>query len=165
MLKIDWCLKTGFYSIGASALPIPFFCPMCEHVVYSSRHYTVTVHRAQNTEHELCTSHDTIRAAWYQSEHVRNELILLTFTTGVRDGQGRSLVDTTLTNMDEYDPDGGLGIALYLINHGVDDEQDKARVLCEACKSRNLNVMKELVEQHNVDPNGEYITCCLMLRS
>ena len=61
--------------------------------------YTVTAYRAQNTEHELCTSHDTIRAAWYQSEHVSNELILHTFTTGVRDGQGRSLVDTTLANI------------------------------------------------------------------
>ena len=123
--------------------------------------YTVTVYRAQNTEHELCTSHDTIRAAsWYQSEHVSNELILHTFTTGVRDDQGRSLVDTTLTNMDEYgDPVLGLNAALFLINHGVDDEQDQAKLLCEACKRGNLYVVKELVVQHNVDPNGEYYDC------
>ena len=121
--------------------------------------YTVTVYRAQNTEHELCTSHATIRAAWYQSEHVSSELILHTFTTGVRDGQGRSLVDTTLVNM--YDPDRGLDIALFLINHGVDDEQDKARLLCEACELWNLDVVKELVEQHNVDPNGKCSTCYL----
>ena len=88
--------------------------------------------------------------------HVSNELILLTFTTGVRDGQGHSLVDMTLTNM--YDP-VYLNIALYLTNHGVDDEQDKARLLCEACKWGNLDVVKELVEQHNVDPNGEYYDC------
>ena len=124
--------------------------------------YTVTVYRAQNTEHELCTSHDTIRAAWYQSEHVSNELILHTFTTGVRDDPGRSLVDTTLTNMYENDdPYGGLDIALFLIHHCVGDEQDKARLLCEACKWGKLDVVKELVEQHNVDPNGEYITCYL----
>ena len=124
--------------------------------------YTVTVCRAQNTEHELCTSHDTIHAAWYQSVHVSNELILHTFTTGVRNDQGRSLVDTALTNMYEYyDPDRGLNIALVLINHGVDDEQDKAKLLCEACKGGNLDVVKELVEQLNVDPNGEYITCYL----
>ena len=120
--------------------------------------YTLTVYRPQNTEHELCTSHDTISAAWYQSEHVSNELILHTFTTGVRDGQGRSLVDMTLTNMDEYDTDRGLDFALFLINHGVDDEQVKAKLLCKACKWGNLSVVKELVEQHNVDPNGEYIT-------
>ena len=101
--------------------------------------YTVTVYRAQNTEHELCTSHDTIRAAWYQSEHVSNELILHTFTTGVRDGQGRSLVDMTLTNKYEYaDPDRALDTAHYLINNGVDGEQDKANVLCEACKRGEL---------------------------
>ena len=125
--------------------------------------YTVTVYRAQNTEHELCTSHDTILAAWYQSEHVNNELILHTFTTGVRGGQGRSLVDTTLVNMYEYydGPDRGLDIALFLINHGVDDEQDKARLLCEACEWGNLDVVKELVEQHIVDPNGECTTCYL----
>ena len=121
---------------------------------------TVTVYRAQNTEHELSTSHDTIRAAWYQSEHVSNELILHTFTTGERDGQGRSLVDMTLTNMYKYgDPDRGLDTALYLTNHGVDDEQDKAKLLCEACKWGNLDLMKKLVEQHNVDPNGEYYDC------
>ena len=122
--------------------------------------YTVTVYRAQNTEHELCTSHDTILAAWYQSEHVSNELILHTSTTGVRDGQGRSLVDMTHTHMYEYDdPYCGLDIALFLINHGVGDEQDKAKVLCKACDRRNLDVVKELIEQYNVDPNGEYYDC------
>ena len=96
----------------------------------------------------------------YQSEHVSNELILLTFTTGVQDDQGRSLVDMALTNMYNYlDPDRGLDIALYLINHGVDDQQDKANVLCEACKRGKLDMVKELVEQHNVDPNGEYYDC------
>ena len=101
-----------------------------------------------------------IRAAWYQSEHVSSELIFHTFTTGVRDGQGRSLVDTTLTYMFD-DPDGGLNTALFLINHGVDDEQDKARLVCEACLLGNLDVVKELVEQHNVDLNGECTTCYL----
>ena len=66
-------------------------------------------------------------------------------------------MDMTLTNKYDYDdPDRGLNIVLYLIKHGVDDEQDKANVLCEACYLGNLDVVKELVEQHNVDPNGEY---------
>ena len=133
-------------------------CPICEDVVYSCRHqfcvHSDRVYRAQNTEHELCTSHDTIRAAWYQSEHVTNELILHTFTTGVRDGQGRSLVNVALAK-----PDRRLNIALFLINLGVDDEQDKAKLLFEACDWGNLDVVKELVEQHNVDPNGEYYDC------
>ena len=57
-------------------------------------------------------------------------------------------------------------VGLYLMkHHGYDDEQDKAKLLCNACQRRNLDVVKELVEQHNVDPNGEYITCCLILHS
>ena len=56
--------------------------------------------------------------------------------------------------------DGDVG--LYLIEcHGCGDEQDKAKLLCKACKWGNLDVVTELVEQHNVDPNGEYITCYL----
>ena len=91
---------------------------------------------------------------------MRNELILHTSTTGVRDSQGYSLVDTTLAHMyDHIDPDRRLNIALYLINHGVDDQQDKAELLCTSCDSGNLDMVKELVEQYNVDPNGEYYDC------
>ena len=71
-------------------------------------------------------------------------------------------MDTTLTHMYDYDdPDRGLNVALFLTNHGVDDEQDKARLLCKACELWNLDVVKELVEQHNVDPNGKCSTCYL----
>ena len=85
-----------------------------------------------------------------------------TLTAGVRDDNGRSPLDVAL---DEESWDDG-SVGLYLMkHHGCVDEQDKAKVLCKACKGRNLDVVKELVEQHNVDPNGEYITCCLMLRS
>ena len=47
-------------------------------------------------------------------------------------------------------------VALYLINKGFGNEQDKARLLCNGCLSGNLDVVKELVEQHGVDPNGEH---------
>ena len=52
-------------------------------------------------------------------------------------------------------------VVLYLIKQV--DEQDKAKLLCEACVCGNLDTVKELVEQHNVDPNGEcnYVTCYL----
>ena len=62
--------------------------------------------------------------------------------------------------VEESRDDGRVG--LYLIEcHGCGDKQDKAQLLCKACKCGNLDVVKELIEQHNVDPNGEYITCCL----
>ena len=62
--------------------------------------------------------------------------------------------------VEESRDDGRVG--LYLIEcHGYGDKQDKAKLLCKACKKGNLDVVKELIEQHNVDPNGEYVTCYL----
>ena len=70
-------------------------------------------------------------------------------TTDVRDNR-ESLLDKAL---------GGYlkncDVALYLINNGYGNEQDKAKLLCQGCSSGNLDIVKELVEQHKVDPNGE----------
>ena len=84
-----------------------------------------------------------------------NELILHTFTAGVRDGQGFSLVDIIFRNLHEFGEDFSdeFNTALYLINRGCGD---KAKLLCEACKWGNLDMVKQLVEQHNVDPDGKY---------
>ena len=61
--------------------------------------------------------------------------------------------------LDEESEDNG-DVGLYLIkHHGCGDEQDKAELLYKACECGNLDVVKELVEQHNVDPNGEYYDC------
>ena len=79
-----------------------------------------------------------------------------TLTAGVRDDNGRSPLDLAL---DEGSEDDGR-VGLYLIkHHGWSDEQDKAKLLYKACKWGRLDVVKELIEQHNVDPNCEYITC------
>ena len=75
-------------------------------------------------------------------------------TAGVRDDNGRSPLDVVL---DEGTWDNG-DVGLYLVkHHGCGDEQDKVKLLCKACCRRNLDVVKELVEQHNVDPKGECI--------
>ena len=80
---------------------------------------------------------------------------MYTLTAGVRDDNGQSPLDVAV---DEGSEDNG-DVGLYLIKrHGCDDEQDKAKLLYKACERGNPNVVKELVEQHNVDPNGEYIT-------
>ena len=51
----------------------------------------------------------------------------------------------------------GLEISLYLINCGCAiEEKNKAKLLCEACEIWRFDMVKELVEQHNVNPNGEY---------
>ena len=82
-----------------------------------------------------------------------------TLTAGVRDANGRSPLNAALDEESNWD-NGRVG--LYLIkHHGCVDEQDKARLLCKACKEGNLDVVKELVEQHDVDPNGECTTCYL----
>ena len=76
-----------------------------------------------------------------------------TLTAGVRNGNGRSPLDVALDK-------GSCCVGLYLIkHHGCGDEQDKAKLLCTVFKQWNLDVVKELVEQHNVDLSGEYITC------
>ena len=70
-------------------------------------------------------------------------------------------MDIILKNLDHEwsDNDFELKMALYLINHGCDDEQDKVKLLCEACVCGNWDVIEELVEQHNVDLIGEYHRC------
>ena len=57
--------------------------------------------------------------------------------------------------LDEGSKDNG-DIGLCLIeHHGCGDEQDKAKLLCRACKQGNLDVVKQLIVHHKIDPNGE----------
>ena len=66
---------------------------------------------------------------------------------------------------DERSRDDGR-VGFYLMKRrGCGDKQDQAKVLCKACQGGNIDVVKELVEQHNVNPNGEYMSqyhviCC-----
>ena len=71
--------------------------------------------------------------------------------TDVRDDQGQSPLDLALESL--YTDCGD--VALYLINRGCGDDKDKDKLLCRACYWDRLDVVKELVEQHDRDPNGE----------
>ena len=51
---------------------------------------------------------------------------------------------------------GSVDVALYLINRGCGDDKDKANLLCRACLDDRLDIVKELVEEHKLDPNGKY---------
>ena len=51
---------------------------------------------------------------------------------------------------------GSVDVALYLINHGAGDDKDKAKLLCRACQLDRLDIVKEFVEEHKLDPNGKY---------
>ena len=69
--------------------------------------------------------------------------------TGVRDN-GESPLDKALGPYSKH-----FDIALYLINNGYGNKQDKAKLLCQGCSSGKLDVVKEIVEQHKIDLNGE----------
>ena len=73
---------------------------------------------------------------------------------GVTDGEGSTPLDTALTWIHSFDGCGD--VALYLINRGCGTGNHLARLLCGACSLGRLDVVKELVEQHKVDPNSEW---------
>ncbi len=73
--------------------------------------------------------------------------------TDVRDDEGMSPLDTALEEL--YVGDTRCGVALCMVNHGCGSDEDKAKLLCAACYFAKLDVVKELVEQHKVDPKGE----------
>ena len=84
------------------------------------------------------------------------------FTAGVRDDEGHSPLNIAIMN--QYGGSDCVDVALYLMNHGCTcSDEDKAKLLCEASYWGKLDVVKELVEQHKVDPNGEcyYMYCTL----
>ncbi len=67
----------------------------------------------------------------------------------MRDDEGQSPLDIAL------DDDGCVDVALYLMSRGCGGDEDKANLLCGACRRGKLGAVKELVEQHNVDPKSE----------
>ena len=89
----------------------------------------------------------------------------------VRDNQtfSKSLSHTKLSHIDVSDGDDDspleevlkmktVDIAMYLINHGCGNNKFKHMAFFLACQSGSLKVVKELAEQHNVNPKGN-TTC------
>ena len=74
----------------------------------------------------------------------------------MRDDEGKSPLDLAL-HWEKDDYDVSVDTALYLVNHGCGDDIDKVKLLFAACYQRELNVVKELITEHKVDPNGERI--------
>ncbi len=70
----------------------------------------------------------------------------------MRDDEGQSPLDIALGRL--Y-IDGYVDVALYLMSRGCGGDEDKAKLLCRACRRGKLGVVKELVEQHKVDPKSE----------
>ena len=68
--------------------------------------------------------------------------------------EDQSLIGITLENS-SYEK-GCVDVALYLINLSCGGAEDQGRLLCEASAWGVLDVVKELIEKHKVDPNGNH---------
>ena len=109
--------------------------------------FTVLIARVVAATSWLCLS-------LTHAQYVQFLYCMYLFTAGVRDNNGRSPLDSTL---DGNDPFGScVDVALYLINHGCGGANDRNKLMTRACESGKPDVVKELVEQHKVDPNGEF---------
>ena len=75
----------------------------------------------------------------------------------VRDDEGRSPLDILLEEINDTSKRYyGFNIALYLLSCGYGDDEGRVKWLYKACSWGELEVVKELVERHNVDPKGEH---------
>ena len=72
---------------------------------------------------------------------------LCVYLTDVKDDNGNSPLDVAVRENE-------LDTALYLINHYYNNDEDKGKVFIKACLSGELKVVKGLVEQCSVDPQG-----------
>ncbi len=83
----------------------------------------------------------------------------------VTDVKGMSPLDIALQGL--YDVDPEFDVAVYLVRRGCGSDENKAKLLCAACYNGKLDVVKELVEQHKVDPKGELslINVCSYLQT
>ncbi len=71
--------------------------------------------------------------------------------------EGRSPLKAVLDSLNIFSYRGCVDVALYLIKCGCGGEEDKVKLLYKACSVGKLDVVKELVEQHGIDPNGEIV--------
>ena len=75
--------------------------------------------------------------------------------TDVRDDEGKSPLDKAMAPECLYENEGCVDVALYLTSRGCGGDKGKANLLCTACFYGKLGVVKELVEEHEVDPKSE----------
>ena len=79
----------------------------------------------------------------------------------MRDDKGKSPLDRAMEDM--YFTEGCSEVAHYLMSHGFDsDKETLTKLLCGACRWRKLAMIKELVEQHKLDPKSEPLSCRLI---
>ena len=71
----------------------------------------------------------------------------------MRDKSGESPLAITLDNI--YNKKDFFDIANYLVKHGCHSDDVEVKLLCGACRWGDLKMVKELVGQLKINPNGE----------
>ena len=73
----------------------------------------------------------------------------------MRDDKGMLPLERAMENV--YTNKGCPEVAHYLMRHGCDSNKKTiTELLCGACTRGKLNIVKDLVEQHKLDPNSEF---------
>ena len=78
--------------------------------------------------------------------------------TAAEDNKGQTAIDYAVGNHHgkQTPVKECIDVALYLMNNfGCGGTEQKRRLLFEACKHGRLDAVKEMVEQHSINPIGE----------
>ena len=51
---------------------------------------------------------------------------------------------------------------LHLVNHGCGNSKFKDAAFIKACKYGGLEVVKKMIEQHNINPTGKHFGYCIV---
>ena len=76
---------------------------------------------------------------------------------GARNDGGESPLDHAL----ECFNDGCVEVSLFLLSPGYGGDQEKIKLLSGACEWGELDLVKDLVEQQNVDPSECSLYYCI----
>ena len=76
----------------------------------------------------------------------------VSYTTGIQDNNGQPPLDIALNLLFV---EGCIDVSVYLIRKGYGSKKDAGRLLCGGCQYGRLDIVKELVEKHNVGVTGE----------
>ena len=79
------------------------------------------------------------------------------YFTDVKDDQNTSPLDLALKS-------DNVEVAHFLMSHGGEASKYYVKLLCVACEEGKLDVVKELVEKYNVNPNSESLLCFLLCK-
>ena len=74
---------------------------------------------------------------------------------GVNDRDGCSPLEAALIWL--YNFEGCNDAAICLINHGCGGDKQKAQLLYGACLWDRLDIVKELIELHNLNPSRKWL--------